>query len=430
LSTESWIDIAVAVVALFLVGAAALVEASLASKSRMTLRELFEGRVGSQRAQTLLDQPQAVRSTMFLVALVGTFVYTAVCIRLLARDTSGVALLLGVSGSVLLLVALGRAVPLALAARFDAEDSRLIGRLAGLLAFVIAPVGLLVQAVALGTAKLAGSQPAVNGHNAVGDAPVAHDDDRAEEHDLEEDEQEMISGILGMEEDTVREIMVPRPDVVAVPIDMSIPNVVEVARQAGHSRIPVYQDSIDRIAGVVYAKDLLKFVHEDASSARLAEHMRPAFFVPESKRVDELLRDLKISKVHLAIVVDEYGGTAGLVTIEDILEEIVGEIQDEYDRETPLFEQVAPGEAIVDGRMSVEELAELFDAGFARDENGTVGGFVQRRLGRIPVEGETIHADGLTIEVQAVENHRVRKVRVALDSDSGTVESAYPSGSY
>jgi putative hemolysin len=421
LSTESWIDIAVAFGALWLVGAAALVEASLASQSRMTLRELFEGRVGSQRAQTLLDHPQAVRSTMFLVALLGAFLYASFGLRFLLRDTSGWSLVAGLVIAILLLVTIGRALPLALSSRFDAEESRLIGSLAGLLTFAVAPFSLVVSAVSRLVSVLVSAPPQhveldVNGNGSDRPERDSHGDD-----DIEDDEHEMISGILGMEEDTVREIMVPRPDVVAVPVEMSVVDVVEVARQAGHSRIPVYQESIDRIVGLVYAKDLLRFVKEDARDARLEDQIRPAFFVPESKRVDELLRDLKVAKVHIAIVVDEYGGTAGLVTIEDILEEIVGEIQDEYDRESPLFERVAPGEAIVDGRMNVEELAELFDADFATDENGTVGGFVQRRLGHIPEAGETIYADGFTIEVQMVENHRVRKVRVAYDPERDAV---------
>jgi putative hemolysin len=358
---------------------------------------------------------------MFLVALLSAFLYASFGLRFLLRDTSGWSLVAGLVIAVLLLVTIGRALPLALSSRFDAEESRLIGSLAGLLTFAVAPFSLVVSAVSRLVSVLVSAPPQhveldVNGNGSDRPERDSHGDD-----DIEDDEHEMISGILGMEEDTVREIMVPRPDVIAVPVEMSVVDVVEVARQAGHSRIPVYQESIDRIVGLVYAKDLLRFVKEDARDARLEDQIRPAFFVPESKRVDELLRDLKVAKVHIAIVVDEYGGTAGLVTIEDILEEIVGEIQDEYDRESPLFERVAPGEAIVDGRMNVEELAELFDADFAKDENGTVGGFVQRRLGHIPEAGETIYADGFTIEVQMVENHRVRKVRVAYDPERDAV---------
>jgi putative hemolysin len=243
---------------------------------------------------------------------------------------------------------------------------------------------------------------------------------------IEEDEHEMISGILRMEDATAREIMVPRPDVVAVPAEMSITEVVSVAQQAGHSRIPVYSESIDRVQGVVYAKDLLRFVTEDVESIRLSDMVRPAMFVPESKRVDDLLRDLRRSKVHLAVVVDEYGGTAGIVTIEDILEEIVGEIQDEYDRELPLYQFGSTGEVTVDGRMGVEDLSELIGVDLPETESETLGGFVQRQLGRIPEPGETVQAGEVAIRVESVERRRVRTLRVSRLERPDSIDTTGP----
>jgi CBS domain containing-hemolysin-like protein len=219
--------------------------------------------------------------------------------------------------------------------------------------------------------------------------------------------------VLHLDDATAREIMVPRPDIVAVPEAMSILDVVDLARQAGHSRIPVYRGSIDTVIGVVYAKDFLRFVRDDLESVNLLDLLRPAYFVPESKRVGELLQDLRKEKVHLAVVVDEYGGTAGIVTIEDILEEIVGEIQDEYDREAPLIERVGPTEIIVDGRIAVDEVADIFETAFPDGASETIGGLVQDQLGRIPQPGESVNVSGLTIEVQSVEQHRVRKLRIA-----------------
>jgi CBS domain containing-hemolysin-like protein len=247
-----------------------------------------------------------------------------------------------------------------------------------------------------------------------------------EEQEAEEEEHEMISAILHLDEACAREIMVPRPDIVAVPIEMPVIQVVEIARQRGHSRIPVYRESIDTIVGVVYAKDFLRFVEEDLAAVSLLELLRPGYFVPESKRVDELLKDLRKEKVHLAVVVDEYGGTSGIVTIEDILEEIVGEIQDEYDREPPLIERLGPEEAIVDGRLSVDEVADIFEAEFAEGDFDTIGGFVQRQLGRIPEEGESVRVGGLLFEVQSVEHRRIRKVRVIrTDEPAVAAEAAH-----
>jgi CBS domain containing-hemolysin-like protein len=233
-----------------------------------------------------------------------------------------------------------------------------------------------------------------------------------EQEENEEEEHEMISAILHLDEASAREIMVPRPDIIAVPVDTPLLEVVDVARTRGHSRIPVFRDSIDSIIGVVYAKDFLRFVQEDLESVKLVELLRPAYFVPESKRVDELLKDLRKEKVHLAVVVDEYGGTSGIVTIEDILEEIVGEIQDEYDRETPLFERIGPEEAIVDGRLSIDEVEDIFETEFSEGDFETIGGFMQRQLGRIPDEGESVRFGNLLFEVQSVEHRRIRKLRV------------------
>ncbi len=243
------------------------------------------------------------------------------------------------------------------------------------------------------------------------------------EDEIEEDEHEMISGVLHLDEAVAREIMVPRTDIRAVAVETPVPEVVQLARQFGHSRIPVYRESVDTIIGVVYAKDFLRFVDEDVSTIKLIELLRPAYFVPESKRVGELLQDLRREKVHLAVVVDEYGGTAGIVTIEDILEEIVGEIQDEYDREVPLVERIGPDEVIVDGRIPMDELAQIFDTDIVEGDYDTIGGFVQKQLGRIPDAGEVVESFGLRIEVQAVEHRRIRKLHVTRREEVTAVAS-------
>jgi putative hemolysin len=197
---------------------------------------------------------------------------------------------------------------------------------------------------------------------------------------------------------------------------------VDVAIQAGHSRIPVFGRSMDEIQGVVYAKDLLRYVNDPHDGLTIEELIRPAYFVPESKRVDDLLNELQQTKVHLAIVVDEYGGTAGVVTIEDILEEIVGEIQDEYDTEVAQFELVSADEAIADGRLSIRDLVDEMELEWPGQEVGTLGGFIQRQLGRIPGEGEVVEMGTLKLTVLKVEHRRVRQVRVERIHADGTDE--------
>ena len=229
---------------------------------------------------------------------------------------------------------------------------------------------------------------------------------------IEEEEKEMISGILELGETLVREIMVPRTDIVALESETPLLQAVEPILQSGHSRLPVYEESIDNIVGVLYAKDLLRYLRDGEHDRPIRGLLRPAYFVPEIKIVDDLLRELQLQRTHLAIIVDEYGGTAGLVTIEDLLEEIVGEIQDEYDTEEPLFQDLGGGLYLCDARLSVHDAEE--ELGLQLPEGGydTLGGFIYERLGAIPQEGDQVTVGEATFTVIEVEGVRPIKVRI------------------
>jgi CBS domain containing-hemolysin-like protein len=234
---------------------------------------------------------------------------------------------------------------------------------------------------------------------------------------IEDAERVMIDAILDLEDRTARDIMVPRLDVVAVPEDASIAEIVAIIRQAGHSRVPVYRGAIDNVIGVLYAKDLLRFVPDNTVPVPLGELLRPIdrdMIVPESKAVVALLREMRSRKRHLALVLDEYGGTAGIVTIEDILEEIVGEINDEHDPTTaPEIEEISDHELLVDARTSAETVSDRLNLHWTEDEeHSTLGGLIQRELGRLPDEGEEVEIDGAHITVLAVEGHRLKRLRV------------------
>jgi CBS domain containing-hemolysin-like protein len=239
-------------------------------------------------------------------------------------------------------------------------------------------------------------------------------DEEETDDELEPEERAMIRSIFELAETIVREIMVPRPDMVTVAEDAPLTAVVELAIEHGYSRIPVRDpDDEDTIVGVVYAKDLLRRVATEPQRTRWGDLVRRPTFVPETKRCDDLLRELQESAVHLAIVVDEYGEIVGLVTIEDILEEIVGEIVDEHDREEPLVELLEDGTMRVDARLGVDDLNELLGSTLPEEGWDTVGGLVFGTLGRVPVVGESIELDGLTITVEHVQGRRVGKVLVA-----------------
>ncbi|MDX1620789.1 MAG: hemolysin family protein [Nitriliruptorales bacterium] len=233
-----------------------------------------------------------------------------------------------------------------------------------------------------------------------------------EDEEIEEDERAMIHSIFELGDTVVREIMVPRPDMIAVDESATLRELVNEVIEHGYSRIPVYRETRDDIVGVVYAKDLLKRLAMRPGGTRWNDLIREPTFVPETKRVDDLLRTLQERTVHLAIVVDEYGAMVGLVTIEDILEEIVGEIVDEHDHEAPLIEMLDDGHVRVDARLPVDELNELMDTELPDEDWDTVGGLVLGTLGRVPAEGETLDIDGLHIFTERVQGRRVSKVVV------------------
>jgi putative hemolysin len=233
---------------------------------------------------------------------------------------------------------------------------------------------------------------------------------------LEAEEEQMIHAVIELGDQRVHEVMVPRIAMVTLTADATIGEAIDAIVAEGHSRIPVYEDSVDEIIGIVYAKDLLPFLKASAPEPpSLRSLLRTPVFVPESMTVDDLLHELQRRKVHLAIVLDEYGGTAGLVTIEDLLEEIVGEIQDEYDEEEPMIVRLSNDEARVDGRAAVDDLAELFETHVPledEDEYDTVGGLIYHRIGGVPKPGDQVSVDGLTLTVESTDGRRVSKVLV------------------
>jgi putative hemolysin len=231
---------------------------------------------------------------------------------------------------------------------------------------------------------------------------------------LEAEEEQMISAVMELGERRIHEVMVPRVDIVAIQMNATLDQMVDTIIRAGHSRIPVFEGTIDHIVGVLYAKDLLPYLKGTEKRFEIRSLMRPPVFIPESRSIDDVLHEFQRSKVHIGIVIDEYGGTAGLVTIEDLLEEIVGEITDEYDKvEEPMLEQISDDEARIDGRASVDDLAEAFGIqmnGADAEEFDTVGGLVYHYVGGIPKVGDTVSVDGLTLTVESTDGRRVGKV--------------------
>jgi CBS domain containing-hemolysin-like protein len=238
-----------------------------------------------------------------------------------------------------------------------------------------------------------------------------------EEGIIEEEEREMIHGIIEIGDMTVREAMIPRIDIVAVEVTRPIAEIVGLILKHGHTRIPVYEQTIDHIVGVAYAKDLLRYSSqrraENGKNGDLRKVLRKPYFVPENKNLSEFLHEMRENRVHMAIVIDEHGQTAGMITIEDIIEEIVGPIRDEYDAmEEEEVQFLAPGDAVLDARVSLDDAREELGLKLAAEDVDSLGGFIYTHLGTIPKSGEVINVEGASMTVETVRGQRIGKVRV------------------
>ena len=238
---------------------------------------------------------------------------------------------------------------------------------------------------------------------------------------LDQQAREMLRSVVALDTSTAREIMVPRLDIVAVEASFSFSGIAEKVVQYGHSRLPVYEETIDHILGILHTRDLIMVLAQEKSTLPLKDLIRPAFFIPETKRLDELLKELRARGMQMAIVVDEYGGTEGLVTMEDLLEEIVGEIEDEFSAtRSPQLVHLPDGAAIVDAGVTLDDIGEVFSTRIESEDVDTVGGYVYQALGKIPQVGDKVATDHLSIEVVSILGRRLRKLHIRrLDSEPG-----------
>lgn len=256
---------------------------------------------------------------------------------------------------------------------------------------------------------------------------------------LEQDEREMIYSIIELGETTAREIMVPRIDILALDVETTPDVAIDALLNSGYSRVPVYEDTVDNVIGLLYAKDLLGAWRKNVTGmadggddqfngqSALTGLLRPAYFVPESKKVDELLTEMQARRIHMAIVVDEYGGVAGLVTLEDIVEEIVGEIRDEFDLgEEAYYQEISSGVFLCSGRMQLDDFNELLNVNLPDDDADTLGGYIYSRIGRVPLGGESIVIQGLRLTVEQVAKRRIRTIRVEPLQEGSDEQSPEP----
>jgi CBS domain containing-hemolysin-like protein len=420
-------DVLVLVLAAALVATAAVFscsEAALSRVSRVRVEELVrDGRRGGRRLQRVLSDPSQYLNLMLLLrttfGLTATVLVALVCMQQFGTDWRAVLVAAG-SMTVVDYVVVGVGARTIGRQRADFVGLWTAG-LALWLSRVLGPLPRLL--ILLGNALTPGK--GFREGPFTSEAELRDLVDLAEERKvIEHDERQMIHSVFELGDTIVREVMVPRTDMVWIERTKTIRQGVSLALRSGFSRIPVVGENEDDIVGVVYLKDLARRVQDDddGPAARVDDVMRPAYFIPDSKPVDELLRDMQSRQVHLAIVIDEYGGTAGLVTIEDILEEIVGEITDEYDREVPRVEELDDGAVRVTVRLPVDELEDMYGLRFDLEDVETVGGLLASALGRVPIPGATATVQGLTFVAEGAKGRRNR-IGTVLIRRAGGVES-------
>jgi putative hemolysin len=426
-------DILIILVLILINGFFVAAEIAFVSVRRTRLDELAEaGDRGAKRAQVLMRDPGRFLAVIqvaitFLGALASAVAAVSIVtvvseplreITFLADYADTIALLFVTSIVAIVSIVLGELIPKGLALGNPDRIALTVSGPITIFAKIVSPLVAVLVALTKLISKPFGIDPTRTPELSAAEIRLIVEQG-SQQGVLEAEEEQMISAVMSLSDSKLHEVMVPRIDIAAIDQEASFDDAVTLVLTEGHSRTPLYKESVDHIVGILYAKDLLRIIAAGGPRPRLRDIMRPALFVPESQAVDDLLNELQRRRVHMAIVLDEYGGTAGLVTIEDLLEEIVGEIQDEFDEEEPMKVIVRDGEAILDGRADIDEMGELVDPALELEDDeeyDTVGGFVYHRIGRVPVVGDTVAVDPFKITVIKVTGRRVGKVRVTWDA--------------
>jgi CBS domain containing-hemolysin-like protein len=416
-------DVWALVVAVVLVGLAAALtatETALAHVSRVRVDEFVrDRRRGARRLATVVADAATHLNVLVLTCTVAEMLATTLVAFVCVRRLSSAWLAIFVAGlgmAVVHYVVVGVGAR-AFGRRHGDRIALLTSGVVIWLTRVCSPV--LRVLIGVGSALMPGQLTRESG--LTSEAELRDLVDLAQERQvIESSEREMIHSVFELGETIVREVMVPRTDMVWIEQTKTIRQALSLALRSGFSRIPVIGVNEDDVVGVAYMKDIVRRAYESEGdlAARVTEVMRPPYFIPDSKPVDELLREMQARQVHVAVVIDEYGGTAGLVTIEDILEEIVGEIADEYDREEPRVEKLEDGRVRVNVRVPVDDVEQMYDVRFDLDDVDTVGGLLAAELGRVPIPGATVTAQGLTFRAEAGKGRRNQVGTVLIERAS------------
>ena len=427
-SSDLWLLVVVGIL-IVLSAVLALAETGLTRMNRVKAMALMEeGRRGAGLLLKLVEHPErTLNPVLFLLLLCNTVAATLVGV-VSAHLFGAIGVAVATAFEVIVIFVFAEAMPKTWAVQHSEQAALAAAPLVSALVR-IPPIRWISNAlIALANLILPG-KGIKQGPYVSEEELLAMADAAAQGNVIEREERRLIHSIIDFGDTVVREVMVPRPDMVVVEAPAKVSDVIEIAIAAGFSRIPVFGQGIDDILGVVFGKDLMKAEREGHADMPVSEIMREAHFVPETKRVSELMREMQASKLHQAIVVDEYGGTAGLVTLEDLIEELVGEIEDEYDVEETPVERISDNEVRVIARMSIDEVNELLGTELPEGDWDTVGGLVFGLLGHVPTEGESVDWDGHHLTAERVQGRRIGRVRISLPvplADSGKEAQSEP----
>jgi hypothetical protein len=418
----------VTVIVVILIGVSALLSVAETALLRMTRSRaqsmIDEGRWGTRHLLPLTSHPDRFMNPLKLIVLSCLLLEAAVVGAAFERHQGLRGLLLSSIVNVFVVYVLADAAP----RLWALQHLERAAQLTATPVYVI--VGLwpvrLVSRAAIGVANLLLPGRASKESQYVSEDEILALADAAVEEDvIQAEERELIEQIIEFGDTICREIMVPRTDMITVDSDVTVNDVLEVALTAGRSRVPVCGEGIDDIVGVAYAKDLMRADRGGREQEVITRVMRRAHFVPETKRIAELLPEMQARKFHLAVVVDEYGGTAGIVTMEDVLEELVGEIVDEFDREDPMVVRLPGGVLRVQARMPIDEVEDLLEVRLPEGDWDTIGGLMFHLLGHVPISGETAECGSFRLRAENVEGRRIGAVRIeVIDTAEPTEESS------
>jgi len=414
LGVGDWIELTLIGLSLLLTAFASAAEAAVVSANPLRMKRMAtEGVANADLVDSILDREEWYVSTLLILKNAALIVAACLTTILGFRYAPQWGTVIAIVSLILLVLFLCRLIPRAWAIRDPDKAALMLARPVRWLALVLYPLTRLFRAITDSLVRVTEGEEVPKDATAIEAELQLFIDAGEEEGYIEEDEREMIASILEFAATLVREIMVPRIDVVALQVGTSIDQALDRIVETGHSRIPVYEGTIDNIVGILNAKDLLVHLRDDGGSRpELREMLRPAHFVPETSKVDELLQELQQERIHMAIVVDEYGGIAGLVTIEDAVEEIVGEIEDEYDTLEPFCEMISDNEAVVSARMDLDDVNKMMNIELPTRETDTLGGLIYSMLGAVPKVGDKLVIDGVKITVLSLLGRRIKKVRV------------------